>query len=145
MDEFVGYLDGFIEMIRQIIGKVTSQALGLHPDDYSELASEDDARKLVWIFRDAFAKGTLGNQLPSVVIKSGLYAAIRWNRGRLYKGNDLHDFGHASAALFYYDYFATDAGLHHLISNELGYDKKFGVKVVDKVQELLRELSAITN
>lgn len=80
----------------------------------------------------------LGTQLPSVVIKSGLYAAIRWNRERQYKGNDLHDFGHASAALFYCDYFATDKGLHHLITNELSFDQKYRVTVVDDSGELLR-------
>jgi len=143
VDEFVGYLDGYIETMRQIMGRVTSQALGLRTSDYSELASEDDARMLIRIFREAFRKGTLKNQLPSVVVKSGLYAAIRWNRARLYKGNDLHDFGHASAALSYYDYFATDAGLHHLITNELRFDEKYGVTVFADAHEFLRELRTI--
>jgi hypothetical protein len=143
VDEFVGHLDGFVEATRQIMGKVTSQALGLSTSDYSELASEDDARMLIRIFREAFRKGTLGTQLPSVVIKSSLYAAIRWDRGRDYKGNDLHDFGHASAALFYYDYFATDRGVHHLITNQLGYDKKYGATVVSDAQDFVRELRMI--
>ncbi len=60
-----------------------------------------------------------------------------------YKGNDLHDFGHASAALSYYDYFATDAGLHHLITNELRFDEKYGVTVFADAHEFLRELKTI--
>jgi hypothetical protein len=143
VDEFVGYLDGYVETMRQIMGKVTNQALGRRTSDYSELASEEDAWMLIRSFREAFRKGTLGNQLPSVVIKSGLYAVIRWNRGRQYKGNDLHDFGHACAALSYYDYFATDGGLRHLITNELRFDKKYGVTVFADAHEFLRELKTI--
>lgn len=138
LDEFVGFLDGFIPTMRQMMSRVTTQALGLHQSD--QVASEDDARMLLRILRESFRKDKLGTQLPSVIIKSGLYAAIRWNRRRQYKGNDLHDFGHASAALSYCDYFATDGGLRHLVSNELKYDKKYNVVVIADVDALLHEV-----
>jgi hypothetical protein len=140
LDEFVGFLDGFIPAMRQMVSRVTAQGMGLHVSDEVQLASEEDARILLRILREAFRKNKLGTQLPSVVIKSGLYAAIRWNRGRQYKGNDLHDFGHASAAMFYCDYFATDAGLRHLVNDELRYDQKYAVTVVDNASALLQAI-----
>jgi len=45
--------------------------------------------------------------------------------------------------LSYYDYFATDAGLHHLITNELRFDEKYGVTVFADAHEFLRELKTI--
>ena len=143
VDEFVGFLDGFLPAMRQMVGRVTAQGMGLPVSEEGQLASEEDARILLRILREAFRKNKLGTQLPSVVIKSGLYAAIRWNRGRQYKGNDLHDFGHASAALFYCDYFATDSGLRHLVNDDLKYDQKYAVTVVDNASALLQEIRQI--
>lgn len=143
LDEFVGFLDGFIPTMREIIRDVTAQNFGRSTVEGVQEASEEDARILMRILREAFRQNKLSTQLPSVVIKSALYAAIRWNPKRQYKGNDLHDFGHASAALFYCDYFATDKGLCHLINNELRYDQKYDVVVVADAGSLLRELRGL--
>jgi hypothetical protein len=142
LHEFVGYLEGYLPTMVKIIGDLAAKNGGVAPSQGAEEASEEDARILLRILTEAFRKNKLGTQLPSVVIKSGLYAAIRWNR-RQYKGNDLHDFGHASAALYYCDYFATDKGLSHLITNELKYDQKYDVIVVSEPSAFLRHIKQI--
>ena len=142
LHEFVGYLEGYLPTLARIISDLAAKNGGVATSQAAEEASQVDARILLRILSEAFRKNKLGTQLPSVVIKSALYAAIRWNR-REYKGNDLHDFGHASAALYYCDYFATDKGLAHLITNELKYDQKYDVTVVSKPADLLRRVKEI--
>jgi hypothetical protein len=142
LHEFVGYLEEYLPTMVKLIGDLAAKNGGVAPSKGAEEASEEDVRTLLRILTEAFQKNKLGTQLPSVVIKSGLYAAIRWNR-RQYKGNDLHDFGHASAALYYCDYFATDKGLSHLITNELKYDQKYDVIVVSEPSAFLRHIKQI--
>ncbi len=92
---------------------------------------------MIGILGEALRTGKLGGQLPSLVIKAGLHAGFRRNRGRQFTGNDLHDFGHASAALAYCHYFATDKRLHHLVSNDLKFDQRYDVTVVSEPSQFL--------
>ena len=80
--------------------------------------------------------------MPSLVIRSGLHAGVRRSRKKL-TGNDLHDFGHATAALAYCDYFATEKFLWHLIVNELRFDQRYDTTVVAEASEFLALLERI--
>jgi hypothetical protein len=53
---------------------------------------------------------------PSLFVKIGLHALLRWNKGQKYKPNDTFDFGHASAALGYCDLFLTEGPLKSMLS-----------------------------
>ena len=46
VDEFVGFLDGFLPAMRQMVGRVTAQGMGLPVSEEGQLASEEDARIL---------------------------------------------------------------------------------------------------
>jgi hypothetical protein len=63
------------------------------------------------------------------------------NRGRQFTGNDLHDFGHATAARGYCHYFATDRSLCHLVVNK--FDQRCETVVVAAPRDLLGLLDQI--
>jgi hypothetical protein len=90
-----------------------------------------------------FEGGRLDRELPTLVVRSGLCAAIRWDRSRRYEENDFHDHSHAAAALPYFDIFATERSLAHLVTNQLKFDQLYGGKVVKTGAELLSLVSTI--
>jgi hypothetical protein len=53
---------------------------------------------------------------PSLFVKVGLHALLRWNKGQKYKPNDTFDFGHAAAALGYCDLFLTEGPLKSMLA-----------------------------
>jgi hypothetical protein len=143
LHEFVGYLEGYLPTMTRIVQDMATQAAGIAPSSVETAASEEGGKTLLRILSETFRQDKLGKQLPTVVIKSALYAAVRWNMKRQFTGNDLHDFGHASAALPYFDYFATDKGLKHLITNELKYDQKYDVVVMSEPRDFLSRMKEI--
>lgn len=50
---------------------------------------------------------------------------------------------HATAALAYCDYFATENFLCHMIVNELGFDQRYDTTVVAEASEFLALLERI--
>ena len=69
--------------------------------------------------------------MPSLRIPATLHAAIRWERNRKYEANDMHDIGHASTALPYFDTFLTEHSLRHLLTRkDLGLDRLYDCMVV---------------
>ena len=101
------------------------------------------ARGLIRMLVESLRTGTIGRQLPSLIIRAGLHAGVRRNRGRQFTGNDLHDFGHATAALAYCDYFATDKSLRHLVVNDLRFDERYDTIVTAEPAELLALLDQL--
>lgn len=53
--------------------------------------------------------------VPSLYIRSGLHALLRWNRRQQFKPNDIFDFSHAAAALGYCDLFLTEGPLKDML------------------------------
>lgn len=53
--------------------------------------------------------------VPSLYIRSGLHALLRWNRKQRFKPNDIFDFSHAAAALGYCDLFLTEGPLKDML------------------------------
>lgn len=53
--------------------------------------------------------------VPSLYVRAGLHALVRWNRTQKFKPNDIYDFGHASAALGYCDVFLTEGPLRDML------------------------------
>jgi hypothetical protein len=53
---------------------------------------------------------------PSLFVRVGLHALLRWNKGQKYKPNDTFDFGHAAAALGYCDLFLTEGPLKSMLA-----------------------------
>lgn len=133
LDELNGVLEGNLPVLAKIFSQLNEQSVG----EVTAVDLAKAARGLIEVLIEAFRTDKLGNQLPSLVIKAALHAGVRRNRGRQFAGNDLHDFGHATAALAYCDYFATDKSLRHLVVNELKLDQRYEVVVVSEPSEFL--------
>jgi hypothetical protein len=136
LQEFKGGLELYIPTLKKIISRLYKREMGVAAPEETPQDLEQVAM-LVNLLVEALRTGKIGRQLPSLIIRSGLHAGVRRNRGRQLTGNDLHDFGHASAALGYCDYFATDRSLCHLIVNELKFDRRYETAVVAEPRELL--------
>ena len=81
-------------------------------------------------------------KLRTAYITAAIHAAIRANRGRRFKTNDLLDFEHAAAALGYCDAFFTDAALGKLLTREpLQFDQRCDCPVAWTSEEALRVLT----
>lgn len=81
-------------------------------------------------------------KLRTAYINAAIHAAIRANRGRKFKTNDLLDFDHAAAALGYCDAFFTDAALGKLLTREpLQFDQRFNCPVAWTSEEALQVLA----
>jgi hypothetical protein len=82
------------------------------------------------------------NELPTLRVGASLHAALRWDRERKYKTNDLLDFRHAEAALPYCDYFLTEHSLRHLLQDgNLNFQQHFSCKVFSDPAEALEALT----
>ena len=137
LDEFKGALEGYLPTLVNIFGHFYEKRRGVAPPEEGRVHFEGAGRELIGKLGEALRTGKLGKQIPSLVIKAGLHAGFRRNRGRQFTGNDLHDFGHATAALAYCDYFATEKPLLHLVVNELKFDERYDVIVAAEPSEFL--------
>jgi hypothetical protein len=127
--EFSGFLDFFLPEIIGVFPYLYENEHHMPPAEDQIAAFDRSGRQWAALLQESFRKNKLGEHLPTIIIKSGLAAAVRWNRNRQYKANDFYDFGHAAAALPYFDFFATEKSLHHLVTTELKYDRKYGTIV----------------
>ena len=81
-------------------------------------ASDNSGQLIANLIYHAFRLNKVpSGALPSLRIGAGLHAALRWDRNRTYKANDLFDFRHAEAAMPYCDYFFTERSLWHLLQD----------------------------
>lgn len=77
------------------------------------LPSSDEWAKLVFLSMKSDERAR--RALPSLHVRAGLHALVRWNRTQKFKPNDVYDFGHAAAALGYCDLFLTEGPLKDLL------------------------------
>lgn len=143
LHEFKGGLELYLPTLEKIFSHLYETEVGVAPSKETRQDLEQSAPGLISIMVEALRTGKIGRQLPSLVIRAGLHAGVRRNRGRQFTGNDLHDFGHATAALAYCDYFATDRSLCHLIVNDLKFDQRYETAVVAEPKDLLGLLDQI--
>jgi hypothetical protein len=84
------------------------------------------------------------NALPTLRILSSLHAAVRWDKRQKFDDHDMHDFGHATTALPYCDYFFTEKRLHHLLQQKLlGLDKLYNCEIHSKLVEATKVLQQL--
>lgn len=85
-------------------------------------------------------------QLRTLYIEACLHAAFRWDKPRRFKGNDLYDFNHASAALGYCKAFFTEGPLRALIkSKNIALDQLYGCHIVADVPEAIAFLRTLSD
>ena len=140
LHEFKGGLELYLPTLEKIFNYMYERETAVAP---AEDTCKQSARMLLNGFVEALRTGKIGRQVPSLIIRAGLHAGVRRNRGRQFTGNDLHDFGHATAALAYCDYFATERSLCHLVVNELKFDRRYETAVVAGPRDFLGLLQQI--
>ncbi len=96
------------------------------------------------MIREAFRRNRITTQFPTIRIGAGLHAALRWDRKRKYKANDLFDFRHAEEALPYCDYFFTEHSLRNLVQDRnLEFEKHFACEVFSDPSDALQAIGDV--
>lgn len=143
LEEFTGILQHYLPEISQVVpylfetetdGKLTSADVQ---------HTQEAGRRIAALLLEAFRRNRFRTELPTMVIRAGLSASVRWDTTRRYTANDFHDFGHAAAALPYFDYFATEKSLHHLITRRLKYDQLYDTRVFHDPKEFIEAVEAL--
>ena len=126
----------------QILEKMFKKETG----ELSQLNSQrriEHEQMLQALIVSGFRKRRLIEQLPTLHVIASCHAAVRWNRGRRFKENDLLDFNHAAAALSYCDAFFTERSLQVLVTKgPLTLDKELSCEVVSDVHEAVELLKS---
>jgi hypothetical protein len=127
------YRDTFSDLCRYIYRHDTGNQLS--DTDQQDTTS---GQILVNLIYHAFRLNKITCGCPSIRIGAGLHAALRWDRTRKYKPNDLFDFRHAMAAIPYCDLFFTERSLCHLIHDgNLKFNDHFNCTAVYKPSDAL--------
>jgi hypothetical protein len=142
LSEVAGILDvlksDLASLMRHIYEMDTGVALDL------DAATDDLARPFMNLIYNAFRLNKLTVELPSIRVSAGLHAAVRWDRSRKYKRNDLHDFHHAVAAIPYCDYFLTEHSLRQLVTHKgVQFTQLFRCQSFSTAEESVKALGQI--
>jgi len=142
LDEVRGALDELVPA-----GLLALAELGResgHDAPPSDIASESKRRQLVHsLLYKALEKPQVTKALRTSCIHSTCFAALRWDKQRKLKPNDLLDFRHAAAAVGYCDGFLTEKPLRSLLCQKhLGIGDIFACKVMDSPTEAIQWLAA---
>lgn len=138
LSELEGALDWAQERIGQLYGQVAQRwQLPLIPSTQEELLS---VGRVIRQGAMVLARSKrLQNGLPGIQIRSWLHAALRNDRRRRFKANDLVDFEHAQTALPHCNYFLTD-GPHAQLIASVKLDVRFDCMVIGSVHQACVEL-----
>lgn len=129
MSEIGGSVDAHRDLIKEAFIHLYQKETGHTPTESELDASKSDNLSGNMIY-NLFRLNKIKSELPSFRIPSGLHAAVRWDKSQNYQANDMHDIGHATAALPYCDYFFTEGRFGHLITQKiLSYDKLYECRV----------------
>jgi hypothetical protein len=140
-EEFSSALEAYLPALRNVIRQIFVSTFNVEPHAATEAEFEKAASQIGGVIVEAFRLNRLKDNFPTFSIRAGLATAVRWDQKRKYKPNDFHDFGHAAAALPYFDVFATERSLKHLLVNDLKYDARFSTTIEcepDAVLKLLK-------
>jgi len=142
-EEFSGAMEAYLPALGNVIRRIFITDFKELTNKQTEVEFEKAAYRIAGMLCEAFRLGRLGSNFPTFTIRAGLATAIRWDRKRKYKSNDFHDFGHAAAALPYFDIFATERSLRHLLVTDLKYDARFATAIECEPGAVLRQLIKI--
>lgn len=134
LNEIAGVIDLFSDTAREVINKMAERR-GIPVEQDSNVG-----KYIINIFREAYRKGTINKDAPTLDVFARCHAAVRWNKGRKIEPNDIFDFNHAAAALGYCDAFFTERSLCNLLT-----ETKTGLDKVHKCKVLYKESDAITH
>lgn len=137
--ELKGALESSEPMILDVLRTITENAFGVSmPNDNKE--RDPNIRQWLSLIFAAFKKDTAKMQeiLRTTHIGASLHAYVRWNKGHQFKGNDIYDILHATAALGYCDVFLTERRLGAWIkSSKLALDRQFNCIVASDIKDAI--------
>lgn len=137
LNELAGILDAHKPMFSDLMRHIR-----LEENDSQEspmnMEFAEAARYVTNLIFHAFRLNKIKSEFPTFRVSAGLHAAMRWDRTRKYKVNDLHDIHHAVAALPYFDWFFTEHSLRHLVADKnLNFSALFKCKTLSEFDEAL--------
>lgn len=143
MAELVGILEvhkqDFQDLMVHIVKSETGQSFNAE-----ELSSNNAGQLFAKFIYHEYQLNRIKHELPSFRVIAGIHAALRWDKGRKYKPNDLHDIHHAAAAIPYCDYFLTETNLRHLVYDKnLKFDTLFRCRTISSINDAIEELVKI--
>jgi len=142
--ELAGILDFYKPSFKSLMEYIYESETG-RKITAEEISSDDAGQKVANFIYHAFRLNKITSELPSFRVSAGIHAAVRWDKERKYKPNDLYDFHHATDAIPYYDYFLTEHSLRHLVSSKnLNFDTLFHCKTISDINDAINELSQIS-
>lgn len=143
MSEIGGAADARRALISEAFLYMYQKETGKTPTA-SEIEQAKENNLSVNMIYNLFRLNKITTELPSFRIPSGLHAAVRWDKRQNYQANDMHDIGHATAALPYCDFFFTEGRFGHLITQKmLSYDKLYECRVESSVKGAVDALGGI--
>ncbi len=141
LSELAGILDIYKSEFPRIMAIIYKQKTGNSATE-NEINNSKSGRLLFNLIYNLFKLGKAKDKFPTIGVLAGLYAATRWDKTQKFEDNDIHDFRHAASALPYADYFFTEKGLAHLITQKsTEYDKLYSCNVQSKIKGASEALS----
>lgn len=116
-------------------------------DIQKEETEKVDIDKMLNFFYFLFESDKITDELPNLVIMSGLNANVRcgFNKTK-FEPNDFDDFRHATSSIPYYNYFFTENSLSHILNNKpTNYAQRYSTIVKSKPDDILTELIKLDN
>ena len=138
--ELSGVIDLFADCALAVLHEIAEKLIGVKMECKKDEVAEGE-RILKNLLREAYRKGKINQQAPTLDIHTHCHAFVRWNRGHQLEANHFLDFHHASAALGYCQAFFTERSLCSLLtSKHISLDKQHDCVVIYKVQDALSYL-----
>lgn len=139
---FEAELQGVADLYADTLADIINQ---MNPDEKARTAPKGETEKAEvrrtaynLLFHALKSNKEVRRSLPSLYVQACLHAAIRWDKLRRLKGNDLYDFNHASAALAHCRLFFTERPLHALATGKnIGLDRLFDCQIVSSVPDAI--------
>ena len=115
LSELWGVLDLYKPYFTDIMAYISEKDTGHRSGAQENQAAGQMVANMIY---GAFRLNKLTKELPSLWLGAGFHAAVRWDRNRKFKANDMPDFRHAVAAIPYCDFFLTERSLRHLVGDK---------------------------
>ena len=128
-----------LDVVRSIAREHRQQVTEM--DDGQQKEAKNRWKNLIYLI---LVQDKARHFLPTLHIRSSLYASLRWNKGRKFRPTDLWDFPHAEVGIGYCSAFFTDKSLHSMITEkQLGLDALYECHVGSSVEHAIEHVSGI--
>lgn len=141
--EIRGAFDTSLNSLPDLIYEM-ARAHGVPPSQQSEENAQRMKREYAAFFSRCLEQNKARDRFRSNHIYASLHAALRWDKSRKFKANDVYDFHHAVAALGYCKVFLTEKSMKSIVTQKnIQLDQFFGCKVAAGIDDALTTLSDV--